>query len=90
MGRPKGSKNKVGLAAKQILEEISAEMAPVVRQKLSRMANSNDPDVVEFYIKAYIEINKFIVPKPVDITAHVTDEDFQDLYQRFQAAHDIE
>lgn len=72
-----------------MLEDMATGMAPVVNAKLERMAASNDPEVSEFYIKTFLEINKFVVPKPVDITAHV-DSDFQSLYERWQAAKDPE
>lgn len=88
-GRPKGAQNKIGRSLKQMLEDMANGMAPVVAAKLERMAGSCDPDVNEFYIKTFLEINKFIVPKPVDITAHV-DSDFQSLYERWKAATDPE
>ena len=89
-GRPKGAQNKVGQNTKQILEALAEENLPIVQAKLQRMAGSKDPDVNELYLKTVIDICKFVVPKPVDINAHVADEDFQTLYQRWQAAADPE
>ena len=71
-----------------MLEELANGMTPFVTEKLERMAASRDPEVSEFYIKTFIEISKFIVPKPVDLTAHVNDEDFRTLYNRFKAAEE--
>jgi len=78
-GRPPGAKNKIGQDLKAIIEDLAKGMEPIVREKLDRMATKRDPDIDIAYIKTFIELSKFIIPKPVEIDATIDSSDFQSL-----------
>lgn len=78
-GRPPGAKNKIGQDLKAIIEDLAKGMEENVRLKLAKMSTKDDPEINIAYIKTFIELSKFIVPKPVEIDANIEATDFQAL-----------
>lgn len=80
-GRPPGSKNKVGLEQKEFIKRLLGETQQEFRNAFvfyAKNSVSNQEDRSRF-INLSIELSKMIVPKPVEIDASVSSDDFKTL-----------
>lgn len=78
-GRPPGAKNKVGQEQKEFIKGLLGETQEEFRNAFvyyAKHSAENQEDRSRF-VNLSIELSKMIVPKPVEIDASVSSDDFK-------------
>lgn len=74
-GRKKGSANKITSISREAISELTNTMMPTVLENLKSLSAKD-------YVSVWIELNKFIIPKPQSIDMNVNAPQAQPLIDR--------